>query len=70
MPKMGGLDLYLALRRLPNRPTFMLMSENAALLGIVEKEKTSGRLKLLAKPIPPRELLDQVSKLISEFSVN
>jgi DNA-binding response OmpR family regulator len=71
MPKMGGLDLYRALTGLPNRPIVMLISGNAKLLGIVEKEKTLGRrLELLAKPIPLRELLDQVSKLTSEFSVN
>jgi DNA-binding response OmpR family regulator len=65
MPKLDGIELYHRVKTLPNPPAVMLISGNANVHGMVEHEERLGcHLDVVAKPIPPPELLTLVSRFL------
>ena len=69
MPNLTGVELYHQLKAKPNAPAVMLLSGNVHVLELLRKEKQSGhRLEVIAKPIPPPQLLATVAQLVKGLS--
>jgi CheY-like chemotaxis protein len=65
MPGMNGLEMAITLRSLrPNCPV-ILMSGNANTQDLLEDARAEGHVyEVLAKPIPPRELLARIASVL------
>jgi CheY-like chemotaxis protein len=65
MPGMNGIELAIAIRRQFPGGRILLFSGQAETLEILEDAKRRGYdFDLLAKPVPPEELLKKVEELI------
>jgi CheY-like chemotaxis protein len=65
MPGMNGIELAIAIRRQFPGCRILLFSGQAETLEILEDAKRRGYdFELLAKPVPPEELLKKVRELI------
>lgn len=69
MPGMDGVEFAVQARARCPAALILLISGNAATLKIVETARRSGHaFELLAKPVPPRELLAKVATLLGGAS--
>lgn len=67
MPGIDGVEFAMRARALCPGATILLISGNAATLKIVETARRRGHaFQLLAKPVPPRELLAKVAALLDD----
>lgn len=65
MPGMDGVEFAVQARARCPGARILLISGNAATLKIVETARRHGHaFELLAKPVPPRELLAKVASLL------
>jgi CheY-like chemotaxis protein len=70
MPGMDGVEFAVQARTRCPGARILLISGNAATLKIVESARRRGYcFELLAKPVPPRELLAKVASLLPGASV-
>ncbi len=66
MPGMDGVEFARQARALCPTASILLISGNAATLRIVETARREGyAFELLAKPVPPRDLLARIAALLS-----
>lgn len=66
MPGMDGVEFAVQARRRCPAVRILLVSGNAATLKIVESARRRGHIfELLAKPVPPRELLAKVAAILA-----
>lgn len=67
MPGANGVELAIAARRLWPKVQILLLSGNAATQGIMEDARADGHaFELLAKPVPPKQLLLKVVSLLAD----
>ena len=69
MPGMNGVDLALQARLLYPEAKILLISGNAVTQDLVEKAAGEGHsFELLAKPIPPRQMLAKVASMLGKIA--
>jgi DNA-binding response OmpR family regulator len=69
MPKLDGIKLYHRVKNLPHPPAILLISGNANVRAMVDHEEELGfHLEVVAKPIPPPELLALVARSLEKSS--
>ncbi len=67
MPGMDGVEFAMRARTLRPATAVVLISGNAATLELVDDARRLGHhFELLAKPVPPRELLARVAAILDE----
>jgi CheY-like chemotaxis protein len=67
MPQLNGIDLAWKIRAAHPDCAVLLLSGNAATQELLELAHAGGQtFQVLAKPIPPRELLDAVAKALAQ----
>lgn len=67
MPGANGIELAVEARRLRPNVGILLLSGNAATQELVEGARAAGHVfELLAKPVPPKQLLMKVLSLLNE----
>jgi DNA-binding response OmpR family regulator len=65
MPGMDGVEFAIRARALRPATAIALISGNAGTLEIVERARRRGHaFEVLAKPVPPRELLARVAAML------
>lgn len=65
MPETDGLELILALQRLPRRPVIIAMSSMSGGMDMLPMAKIFGAKKVLQKPFLPEDLLACANTLLS-----
>jgi CheY-like chemotaxis protein len=77
MPKLDGIELYHRVKNLPHPPAILLISGNANVRAMVDanvramvdhEEELGFHLEVVAKPIPPPELLALVARSLEKSS--
>jgi len=64
MPGMNGVELAIAINKLLPQTQILLISGQAGTLDLLEKARTEGHaFDLVAKPIHPLKLIEQLKKL-------
>ncbi len=64
MPGMNGIELAIAINKLLPQTQILLISGQAGTLDLLEKARTEGHaFDLVAKPIHPLKLIEQLKKL-------
>jgi CheY-like chemotaxis protein len=63
LPGMSGIELAITIGRIFPDCEILLCSGQAAALDLMDKAKSAGhRFTLLAKPVPPKEILTRVAE--------
>jgi len=63
MPKISGIDLAIALRKLHPNTRVLLFSGQAATSGVLDGARNNGyEFEVLPKPIPPDQLIHKLRK--------
>jgi CheY-like chemotaxis protein len=67
MPGMNGVELAIRARALCPEAKILLISGNAVTQDLVERAHQAGHsFELLAKPIPPRQMLAKVAAILGQ----
>jgi DNA-binding response OmpR family regulator len=65
MPGMNGVDMAMLIRAIHPHCRILLISGNATTQDLLDGARQHGeRFDVLAKPVPPRQLLEKVSLLL------
>jgi CheY-like chemotaxis protein len=64
MPEADGLEVLIALQKMPERPPVIAMSSKTGSMDMLRSAKILGAKKILRKPFPPDELLQHAKALL------
>ena len=64
MPEADGLEVLIALKKMPVRPPVIAMSSKTGSMDMLRSAKMLGAKKILRKPFPPDELLQHVKAVL------
>jgi CheY-like chemotaxis protein len=64
MPEADGIELIIAVRKMPRRPPVIAMSSQTGIMDVLHVAKKLGAKKILRKPFPPSDLLQLATVLL------